>query len=357
MARSLGLALVFAAGACWTVPNPRGSDCAQDGSCPDGLTCFADWRCWPRDFEPPCDPPCWGAEPFCDEAMLRCIACRADADCAGGSVCAPNVQRCRPGCSAEHPDCPAPFHCDLARGVCTGCTADAECTSPAEPRCDEGRGRCVPCLPHRGGCPSGSVCVTSGDGYACAPGCVTAADCAPPGPGQQLACCQSRCVDVSTSAEHCGGCGNPCHGTDSCCDGVCFDLTTSPTHCGACGRSCYLPNVTGVTCSGSQCSNQGCQQYFGDCDRSLDTNGCEENLSFSADHCGNCGHRCTGGAPHRPAICVLLGCTIGPCEPGWADCNGHGGDGCETPLTTASDCNACGARCASGQQCLDGGCR
>jgi hypothetical protein len=355
------LALCLALASCTVLPNIRGSDCSQDGQCPDGFACFPDFRCYEYDADPPCKPPCYGAEPFCDKATLRCIGCRDDADCAAGSYCAPTVKRCKTGCTEARPDCPAGERCDFATGQCKGmapgCQADAACTDPFKPRCDVRTGQCVACLPGRTDCPSGSFCVEAQGGFRCMQGCTTASECPAGGPGQVMACCDHRCVDVLSESGHCGACGNTCQGAEACCDGVCTDLTRSPSHCGGCGRSCYLPNVTGVRCANSTCSNRGCEQYFGNCDGDLARNGCEVNHSFSPIHCGSCGNVCSA-PPHRQPMCVLLSCSwSGPCEVGWGDCDGNSLNGCERSLTTTTDCGACNAPCAANQSCVSGACQ
>ena len=64
--------------------------------------------------------------------------------------------------------------------------------------------------------------------------------------------CGGECEDVSTSAQHCGACGNACGagaacaggacacdgGLDWCGAGDCVDLGSSNSDCGACGESC-----------------------------------------------------------------------------------------------------------------------
>lgn len=349
--------LLLVAG-CVVLPNPKGAPCSQSGACPDGYTCFPDARCYPYDAHPPCNPPCYGAEPLCDQAALRCVECLADGDCEAGFVCALQVRRCTPGCTAARPECPMGQRCDVEAGTCVGqgCTDDTACTMAGRPRCDVRTGLCVPCLPGGADCSAGTFCTASSGTFRCVQGCNTVSDCPANGPNQVPACCDHRCVDVLASAEHCGACGNPCQNNDSCCDGVCFDLTRSAEHCGGCGRSCYLPNVTGVRCADSKCSNQGCEQYFGNCDGNLQSNGCEENHSFSSLHCGNCFHPCPG-QPNRPGVCVLLSCRPGPCAAGWEDCDGQAFNGCERRLGTTTDCGGCNRPCAPNQTCVDGACR
>lgn len=54
----------------------------------------------------------------------------------------------------------------------------------------------------------------------------------------------------------------------------------------------------------------------------------------------------------RPELAV---CYSQTCKAGFADCNGDAADGCETALTTPTDCGACGVACASGV-CSNGAC-
>lgn len=43
------------------------------------------------------------------------------------------------------------------------------------------------------------------------------------------------------------------------------------------------------------------------------------------------------------------------CAAGFGDCDGEDGL-CETRLSTATDCGACGVACAEGERCADGAC-
>jgi hypothetical protein len=60
-----------------------------------------------------------------------------------------------------------------------------------------------------------------------------------------------------------------------------------------------------------------------------------------------------GTVSQRPALSVTYTLT---CNPGFADCNGNGADGCEASITTAQSCGACGHACAAGQVCNNGTC-
>jgi hypothetical protein len=75
--------------------------------------------------------------------------------------------------------------------------------------------------------------------------------------------CEGSCVDVMTSDEHCGTCGNPCPdnntscaggdcvcmGNLSLCGGGCIDTTGDSDNCGGCDHSCL-----GAACSAGVCA-------------------------------------------------------------------------------------------------------
>ncbi|MFT3771770.1 MAG: DNRLRE domain-containing protein [Minicystis sp.] len=94
-----------------------------------------------------------------------------------------------------------------------------------------------------------------------------------------------------------------------------------------------------------------CNPGFADCNGDgLD--GCETNLS-SPSSCGACGAVCA--AANGTAACVHGACAVGACDPGFADCDGNAANGCETDLDSVQSCGACGAVCASGV-CVNGTC-
>lgn len=64
-------------------------------------------------------------------------------------------------------------------------------------------------------------------------------------------------------------------------------LASSSEHCGVCGNDCH-----GGACNAGVCD---CGESFVDCDGDP-TNGCEAELPRDAENCGACGHTCLGGA-------------------------------------------------------------
>lgn len=59
--------------------------------------------------------------------------------------------------------------------------------------------------------------------------------------------------------------------------------------------------------------------------------------------CGSCAP-CR--ASHGTATCQNHACVMSACDPGYAECNGKGDDGCETDLSKATSCGGCSTACA-----------
>jgi hypothetical protein len=195
------------------------------------------------------------------------------------------------------------------------------------------------------------------------------------------------CETPITSLQRCGSCDTPCaiaHAEASCdagtCNfvrcmpgwGDCNDDHASPTtdgcetslnvddHCGSCTNNCK--GTTTPVCSGDTCSMLACPNNTADCDHDGKT--CEADLQTDVANCGACGNACafaTGSTPHASGG---LTCAAGQCKPVcdalFADCTGGYRDGCETALTTTSNCGACGTGCSiqhATATCATGACR
>jgi hypothetical protein len=230
---------------------------------------------------------------------------------------------------------------------------------------------------------------------------------------------RTSCSDLTSDATNCGACGNTCvatNGYPSCSSGSCGLLACRSgfgncdgnnsngceasvyadiNNCGACGRACPSgPNST-PRCNFFGC-DLVCTSGFADCDR-VATTGCEANLNTSATNCGWCGNACRTGetcdggscvptctAPrvacgsscvdqrtdpnncggcfntcatglNMATACVSRACRY-TCSSGFADCDGDIWTGCETSVTTTTNCGACGNRCGTGQTCVAGSC-
>jgi hypothetical protein len=147
------------------------------------------------------------------------------------------------------------------------------------------------------------------------------------------------------------------------------DLRTDATNCGVCGNACpngavcvnagctcapcNLPNAK-AQCVNFQCVVGGCNPGFGDCD-GVAGNGCEVLLNSDVNHCGACKTACAvaNGTPG----CAMGSCVVQSCKLGFGDCDGLYQTGCETDLTAdATNCGACGVVCPQGQACSAGKC-
>ena len=162
---------------------------------------------------------------------------------------------------------------------------------------------------------------------------------------------------------NCGACGVVCsrpNGQVSCATGTCTldgclggfgDCDQSPSNgcetplntnsdCGGCGNPCDIINAS-ETCVSGQCTFIACNAGFADCDGNQ-ANGCETSLT-STTNCGGCGQICN--LPNAASSCATGACTLTACNAGFGNCDGNDGNGCETPLTTTQNCGACGQVC------------
>ena len=206
------------------------------------------------------------------------------------------------------------------------------------------------------------------------------------------------------------------------CDGNCVDRRFDDNNCNACRRACALepppvpctpmPPQTRYGCVDSDCGKLKCFPGWADCNGDLGdgcaSNGCETNTNVDPNHCGGCNVKCGpgqecrmdlgGGGPQCRDTCETAGHTQcgqqcadlltdvshcgacwalcpapGPnqlvacekglctaeCLPGFADCNGDRGDGCEIDIRNhPENCGACGNECdlGVGQPCIEGKC-
>ncbi len=111
------------------------------------------------------------------------------------------------------------------------------------------------------------------------------------------------------------------------CGNTCVDVQSSAQHCGACGQAC----ATGVPCVAGQC---GCVEPAAtSCDNSC------VDLRTDAKHCGSCATSCGN------ALCVAGACV---CPTGQTLC----GETCVDPMLDAQHCGGCGLACTAGVSCL-----
>lgn len=195
-------------------------------------------------------------------------------------------------------------------------------------------------------CASGFFCVDlDAGGKACLPGCdATAPDC--PGSfscveregagefGSVCAptgrpCCADGDGDMHGQGMDCMGSdcddGNPDRNASALevCDTIdndCNDVVDDPSSLDLCPD---LVNIAAM-CMEGECSGTECRAGFGDCDEEMP--GCETALTTATD-CGACGTPCE--APGATTTCETGTCEISGCMTGFSDCDGNTENGCE----------------------------
>ncbi|MBI5514723.1 MAG: hypothetical protein HY909_13190 [Deltaproteobacteria bacterium] len=235
-----------------------------------------------------------------------------------------------------------------------GCTTDFTLSSlPSRPRDggdtgdDLGAGPCG--LAGRACCAqdAGTPCA---EGLACIGGLCVRCD-------EPRVACGDTCVALATDPAHCGACGSACPAGQGCvdgrcdatcperqraCAGRCTFVENDAANCGRCGNACRVEHGVGGCVAGA-CVVGMCDPGFGNCDGALG-NGCEASLATDPMHCGRCGQRCE--VAHATPVCREGACALGACEAGWADCDREPGNGCEVNLSvSALHCGMCGRAC------------
>ncbi|MFO0561991.1 MAG: hypothetical protein U0269_28520 [Polyangiales bacterium] len=328
----------------------------------------------------------------------HCGACGNACPARANSTASCSASSCRYTCNAGFGDCDgntangcetpltSTSHCGMCGRSCSYANGSAACNagSCALAGCTTGFGNCdgnasngcetpLNSTTHCGGC--GVGCSVSNGAATCASGSCQVASCSA-GFGNCDGSPANGCeTNTTNNGSHCGACGNACPGranassycSGSACgftcsagfgdcnssgaDGCEVNTTNNVSHCGGCGAACPARTATNVSCSGSSCSYT-CTAGNGNCDGNI-TNGCETPLTTTSN-CGGCGVGCS--RTNATATCASGSCAIGSCNAGFGNCDGNDANGCETPLTSSSNCGGCGVTCNTGQSCIGGFC-
>ncbi len=133
----------------------------------------------------------------------------------------------------------------------------------------------------------------------------------------------------------------------------CVSLGEAAFGCASAGCSpCFVENGVADCSPGTgQCAIQTCNPGYADCDVDYG-NGCESHLDTDVDNCGKCGATCPSEVVNGAPGCATGRCTVGRCNAGWADCNGIGSDGCETPCAIGAKLTCIPTDGGTGFTCL-----
>jgi len=205
-----------------------------------------------------------------------------------------------------------------------------------------------------GGRAGGDGSVSTGDGSQAD----VAVDAAPPTDGQvdtDAAGCSGGCItppgDCHEPIGECVGStcvysfkdfGEACNDGDGCTTG---DTCDGQGNCFGDQLDCNPQHTTGGTCSGGGCVGITCVSGWGDCDSDLEGTGCETLLTTSTD-CAGCGVPCTAAA-HATASCASGTC-VQTCVSPYDDCNDDMSDGCEIPVGVVNQCDIGGLNSSTG---------
>ena len=114
-------------------------------------------------------------------------------------------------------------------------------------------------------------------------------------------CGGEDCVEVSTSALHCGECQNPCPTGISCVESVC----NCPDPQLACGDTCTDTMMDGLNCGdcGNDCAGATCEMGMCDClPQELNCGSCVDPMTDN-QHCGDCDQPCGLGETCQMGTC------------------------------------------------------
>jgi hypothetical protein len=329
----------------------------------------------------------------CGTCGSACVRANATASCSSGSCTLV-------ACNAGFADCTTANGCETALGTATNCAACGNaCTNThgnnacagtpgnydCNPTCAAGFGDCdgnpdngcetsLTSLDNCGAC--GAVCNLPGASESCVSGsclvtscasgfadCTAAAGCETAlGTNTNCASCENTCTNTNGQNSCAGGAGSydcapTCSTGFASCDGNpdngCERSVTTLTDCGSCGNPCSQSNAT-ASCAGGSCTIASCNAGYADCNTG---GGCETQLGTTSS-CSACGNACTN--PHGATSCTgapgSFDCSP-TCDSGWGSCDANPDNGCETSLTTTTNCGICGRACSgSTPYCNNGSC-
>jgi hypothetical protein len=250
-------------GTCVYAAKPLGRTCDDQDLCTQGEKCDGDGGCAPA-TRTRCDTPsqrCQTDAGVCDATTGTCTydllpsgascedgdPCTVGETCGAGNFCSGGSARI---CNTPPNTCTQlTGTCDSIRGCVyaprAGATCDDNNTCTQGDACDAGT--CVPgpsCPPPAaclaGTCQANGTCsyAPAADGVSC-------------GANQSQRCCGGACVDISSSAAHCGGCNIACK-SGFACESVAVQTLCSPFNPPNTSGRCTCDSTMVASCPNTQ---------------------------------------------------------------------------------------------------------
>jgi hypothetical protein len=158
------------------------------------------------------------------------------------------------------------------------------------------------------------------------------------------------CVGTACRIDDCDSGWGDCNTMPA--DGCEAPLDT-PMNCGGCGDACTLAGAETQSCFMGDCRVATCMSGLGNCNGDHD-DGCEQMLNTLSD-CGMCDRPCA--LSRATETCATGTCEIVMCETNRGDCDMNPVNGCEVDLRFDEDfCGNCSTECDPGDDCIFGTC-
>jgi hypothetical protein len=189
-------------------------------------------------------------------------------------------------------------------------------------------------------------------------GCAVDAQCA----AQAPYCVAGVCAPARPLGSGCASSSECASG--HCTGGVCCGAASCPT-CEACGNDgacapsrgapCTTPHASVSACDGAgTCATTECEPGYLDCDGDPG-DGCE--TSFGLSNCGGCGKLCQPAHAVGAVCSETSGCGYAACAPFdgagnlYLDCDGDVANGCESNPSSDATCGSCTTQCGLRSAC------